>query len=270
MIRPELGTVQETLLLPLIGRAEISRRRSNLFNDKKAEEIIGQLDFNKKRAQRNMGEAGMLGMAVRALKMDKAIRDFVYHHPNATILNIGAGLDTAFWRVDNGRLRWFDLDLPDSIRLRNQFLPEGDRNRFISKSMFEYSWIDDLGDISDGLFIQVPGVLPYLEKQAVIDFFEHVSPRLPGTEIIFDVISELSAYFVNNAVNRSGMKGTRMDWGITDARKMTQWSPHIEVISQQGYFEDIDRKWSYLPTTNLLMYANDLFKVAQFFHLRFI
>jgi len=265
-----LGTVQETLLLPLIGRAEVSRQYTKLFVDRKAEEVIEQVDFDKRRARRNMGQAGMLGMAVRALKMDQAIRQFVYQHPHATILNIGAGLDTAFWRVDNGLIRWFDLDLPDSIQLRSQLLPEGGRNRFIAKSMFDYSWIDDLGDISKGLFIQIPGVLPYLEKEAVIDFFEYVAPRLTGAEVIFDVISELSKFLVNNAVNRSGMKGTRMDWGISDANKTKQWSDHIEVISQQGYFEDIDRKWNYFPTTNFLMSMNDLLKVAQFFHLRFI
>ena len=268
-IQPELGSVQMTLLLPLIGRAVFSRKEDGFFTDKKAEEIVGQLDFNKRKAKRTMGEAGMMAMTARAIKMDDAIRGFVYKHPDATVLNIGAGLDTAYWRVDNGRIKWIDLDLPDSIALRHQFLPPEGRNRFIAKSMFDYSWIDDLGDVSNGLFIQIPGVLPYIDKATVMEFFAHVPPKLPKAEIIFDVISEMSSKFVNLSVNMSGMKGTKMEWGITDAHEMKNWSPHIDVVDQQGYFKDVPRHWKHRPSTNVLMTLNDWWKVAQFFHLRF-
>lgn len=266
-IRPELGTVQGTLVLPLIGRATMSRRFGDFFSDAMAEDIVDRLDFDRGRARRYMGEAGMLAMAVRARKMDQAIRSFVYRHPYATVLNIGAGLDTAFWRVDNGHLRWIDLDLPDSIDLRRRFLPESERNRHVAKSMFDYSWIDDLGDVSEGLFIQVPGVLPYMDLADVKGFFMEIAPRLPGAEIIFDVISPTFRYFVNRAVQLAGMRRTRMDWGIADAREMAGWSPHMEVVSQEPYFRGIDR--SLWPTTRIAMEANDLLAVAQFFHLRF-
>jgi O-methyltransferase involved in polyketide biosynthesis len=268
-ISPELGPVQRTLLLPLIGRAEFSRRKSHHFLDRKAEEIAGRIDFDQRKARRTMGEAGMLAMAVRAEKMDRAIRAFTDRHPHATIVNLGAGLDTAFWRVDNGRIRWIDLDLPDSIDLRKRFLPASDRNTMLARSMFDYSWIDELGDTSGGLFIQVPGVLPYIDKGTVMDFFAEVPPRLPGAEIMFDVISRLSSRFVNFSVRLSGMKGTSMDWGISDALEMKKWSPHIEVVSQQGYFDGIPRTWRLRPGTNILMNLNDWWKVAQLIHLRF-
>lgn len=48
-------------------------------------------------------------------------------HPDAVIVNLGAGLDTTFQRIDNGRIFWYGLDLPDSIDLRKRLIPEGFR-----------------------------------------------------------------------------------------------------------------------------------------------
>jgi O-methyltransferase involved in polyketide biosynthesis len=33
---------------------------------------------------------------------------------------MGCGLDNRFERVDNGKIRWFDVDLPGSIAVRKK------------------------------------------------------------------------------------------------------------------------------------------------------
>ncbi len=269
-LRPELGAVQETLLLPLIGRVEISKRHKDFFYDEKAVEIFQKLQFDKKKAKRNMGEAGLLAMAVRAIKMDKAINDFILRHPNATILNVGAGLDTAYWRVDNGSIKWVDLDLPDSIELRNHFLPPSDRNPHLEKSVFDPSWIDDLGDISDGLFIQVPGVFPYIDRTTIIDFFKSIPQLLPKAEIIFDVVSTSGKFWITQGIKRSGMKGAELKWGINDAREILKWSNNVEIVKQQSYFDNIKRSSDFHIFTNIGMVMNDIIKLSQLYHLKFV
>ena len=269
-LRPELGTVQETLLLPLIGRVEISKRYPNFFKDEKAIELFQKLDFDKKKAKRNMGEAGLLAMAVRAIKMDKAIHDFITLHPKATVLNVGAGLDTAFWRIDNGSINWVDLDLPDSIELRKSFLPPSERNSHLAKSVFDLSWIDDLGDLSNGLFIQVPGVFPYIDKGTIVEFFKNAPQLLPNTEIIFDVVSTAGKFWVTQGIKRSGMKEANLKWGINDAREILKWSNNVEIVKQQGYFEDIEKSSDFHFFTNIGMIVNDIIKIGQLYHLRFV
>ena len=37
---------------------------------------------------------------------------------------MGYGLDTTFGWVDNGKLRWYDLGLPDVIELRSKFVAQ--------------------------------------------------------------------------------------------------------------------------------------------------
>ena len=38
------------------------------------------------------------------------------------MVHIGCGLDSRFERVDNGRVEWYDLDLPDVIEQRRKFM----------------------------------------------------------------------------------------------------------------------------------------------------
>ncbi|HBZ19782.1 MAG TPA: hypothetical protein DEO60_01525 [Bacteroidales bacterium] len=46
------------------------------------------------------------------------------------IKNIGCGLDTRFERIDNGKLKWFDIDFPEVIKLRGRFMNENSRRIF--------------------------------------------------------------------------------------------------------------------------------------------
>jgi hypothetical protein len=52
--------------------------------------------------------------------------EFIEKHPEATIVNIGCGLDTTFSRIDNGKIQFYELDLPDVIALRKNLRFEHD------------------------------------------------------------------------------------------------------------------------------------------------
>ena len=270
MIQASLTKVPRTLLLPLIARAEVSRWKNPELYDEKAIQLSDSLEYDKKKIIRNMLESGMLGLAVRAKKFDAAIRNFLKTHPKATILNIGAGLDTSFYRVDNGILTWFDLDLPESMELRKKLIPPPSRVTYIEKSMLDYSWIDDIGDISNGLFIQIPGVLPYFKEETVKEFLTTISARLPDAEIIFDVCSPMGKVVISERIKKSGMGDAPLEWGITRPEKITSWGPHIQLVNAERFFKDIPKKWSYSFKTWYLMSANDRYKVSQVFHFRFV
>ena len=62
-----------------------------------------------------------------ARMFDRYVEDFLATHPRGTVVEIGCGLDTGFDRVDDGRVRWFDLDLPDAVALRWRFFDDEPR-----------------------------------------------------------------------------------------------------------------------------------------------
>ena len=51
------------------------------------------------------------GVIARTLVFDELVKEFIGRNPTATIVNIACGLDTRFYRVDNGTITWYNLDL---------------------------------------------------------------------------------------------------------------------------------------------------------------
>lgn len=266
----QLGRVQETLLLPLVSRAVETTYQQPILNDKKSADIFAQLDVNKKKLLQNIREIGVYGLCYRAYKMDEVIRAFFKKHPKGKILSIGAGLDTTYYRCDNGTALWYDLDLPDSMELRKKLLPPPNKRvTYIEKSMFDYSWIEDIGDISNGLFIAIPGVLPYFKEEDVKLLLTTIAPKLKGAEVMFDVISEFGKFFVSIGIKRAGMKNAHLEWGILDPKKITAWSNHIELVKAHKFFEDISLSKQKIQTKSA-MFVNKIFDMTQMFHLRFV
>jgi len=54
-VKVELGTVQETLFIPLAGRARETRGRRPLLRDPKAAEILASVDFDTRKYGRGWG-----------------------------------------------------------------------------------------------------------------------------------------------------------------------------------------------------------------------
>ena len=150
-----LENVQKTLLLPLWGRAIEYQKKDPLILDKTANEMVTRLNYDFSQITNNVREISRLGWVARSLTFDKITKQFLEKHPKATIVNIGCGLDTTFDRIDNGKLIWYDLDLPDVIELRRKFIKEHSRRHFIVNSFLNYEWLEELVIEENILFIPI-------------------------------------------------------------------------------------------------------------------
>lgn len=266
----DLGPVQQTMLLPLAGRAEVTKWLPGFFEDPKANEIMQLLDFDKKKVIRGMSKPGLFGITVRAVKLDSWLKDYIYYHPHCKVVNAGAGLDTAFYRVDNGYIQWYDLDLPDAMALREKVFEPHPRVTRIAQSLFDLSWVDQVGAYPEGLIIQIPGVLMYFKQKEVKALFVELAAKLPGAHIIFDVTSHTARRVANQAVKRMGIDGTDMGWGITDAGEMEKWSRHIRVVKQEPYFQHVPN-WHLVPVwLRPVTTVMDSGQFIKMFHLEFV
>ncbi len=130
---PTLSGVAETLLLPLYLRAVESKRPDALIQDEKAVALIRQLNPDSTWIkQMKVDEEDMVGLVLRNRQFDDWAREFLARHPEAVVVHIGCGLDTRFDRLDNGKVEWYDLDLPEVIELRRQ--ADGGRGRALPPS----------------------------------------------------------------------------------------------------------------------------------------
>ena len=131
-----LDRIAQTLFIPLAARA-LARRLfpSQDFADPTAEAIAARIDYDLSRfeADRDM----LWGLVQRSLVLDDLLRRFLSRHPAAHVLSLGSGLSTQFERVDNGRLHWIDVDLPEVADLRRSLVPPHRRKRLVIASVTE-------------------------------------------------------------------------------------------------------------------------------------
>ena len=134
-----LGPVPETLLWTLWHRAVEARRPDRVLDDPLAVELVERIEFP---FVERFGDGERLSQwqALRARCFDDEIRRFLSRHPGDTVVALGEGLETQLWRVDDGRVRWVTVDLPEVIALRRELLPLHDRNRMIAASVLDHAW----------------------------------------------------------------------------------------------------------------------------------
>jgi len=120
-----LNGIPETLLIPLWAKAVETELSNPIIKDYKAVEMLEQIDYDFKKFDDEW--ATQISIAVRTEILDNTTKAFIHNNPDSVIVNIGCGLDNRYSRLDNGKIHWYDLDLPESIKLRKQFFKETDR-----------------------------------------------------------------------------------------------------------------------------------------------
>ena len=166
----ENNTVQETLVIPLYARLICSRYYPDLFADPEAEKICASLDYdfdNKGKAMESVaGKFGALEVAQRHYDLICEIRDYLKDHPNASIVNLGCGLDDSFAKTDNGSCRAYNIDLPDVITIRNDILGQKEREENLGCDLRDDAWMNQINK-ENGVIFFASGVFYYLKTDEV-------------------------------------------------------------------------------------------------------
>ncbi|SOD62974.1 O-Methyltransferase involved in polyketide biosynthesis [Streptomyces zhaozhouensis] len=226
--RPSLGAVQETLLIPLYGRAVEHRRPDAALTDPRAAELVDALDYD---FARFAELPSLTGSVLRTLLFDHWTRDFLGDHPAGTVVEIGAGLNTRFERTDNGRARWFELDLPDVAALRGAFFAETPRRTTLATSVTEPDWLEEVGREPGGArLFAAEAVLPFLPEAEVRALVGRIARRLPGTLLALDthtprLVADQDAH---DALSRTD---ARLRWGCADIEVVADWAPGSRVLA---------------------------------------
>lgn len=208
-IRPELNGVPETMLQSFYARAQYSRRKGHKFYDAKAVEIAEKLDYDFSKAARDsvMGS----GVIARTLVLDELVRDFIDKNPDCTVVNLACGLDTRAYRMDNGRIAWYDLDLPEVIALREQLFPASGRIAAISGSALSSAWTEEVRIRGRMLFI-IEGLTMYLTAAEVGRLLGVIREQFDDATVLMECISPLwvSRQGVERSIRDTGAK---FKWG---------------------------------------------------------
>jgi O-methyltransferase involved in polyketide biosynthesis len=212
-IAVDLSGVPETLLWNLGRRAAAARSRPSLLDDPRAIEVADRLQYDFADAS-----TGASWHAVRVATFDQAVRRFLRRHPAGTVVALGEGLETQFWRVDNGRVRWLGVDLPGTLDLRRQVLPDGPRQRSLAGSALDLSWAAEL-DPAEPVLVTAQGLLVYFTRAEVHQLIASMAERLPGAVFVFDVVPAKMLEFGRGASGSDHDRATELWTWLFDGQE---------------------------------------------------
>ncbi|KWX21683.1 methyltransferase [Mycolicibacterium wolinskyi] len=241
-VEPALGEVQETLLIPLYGRARDAAARRPVLHDRRAVELVDRIDYDFTK----FGGPSLSGSVLRSAIFDGWVRQYLDEHPDGTVVEIGTGLNTRFDRLDNGRVRWFDLDLPDTIAMRRQFFTARDRCTMLEGSVLDTDWFDavapDAGTAAPLLFV-IEAVLVYFTEEQARTVVTQLAERFPGSLLAFDTGG---ATMMRNQERNGSMKAVtaRMQWVCEDPRRLEAWG--VKLLDSRTFATpqpEVGRGW---------------------------
>ncbi|MFI1307888.1 class I SAM-dependent methyltransferase [Streptomyces sioyaensis] len=152
----------------------------------------------------------------RGRRFDAAVRAYLARHPQATVVALGEGLDTGFWRLDNGRLTWLTVVVPEAAAVRRMLLPDGPRRRTVACAAGDHDWLDAVREPRRGVVVTAPGVLMRLPPATVRALLAACAERFPGGALVFDALPRLTAALARRAAAApgGGRWSAPVRWGL--------------------------------------------------------
>ncbi len=234
--RITLSHEQETLLITLYTKAQPG---NPLFFDPRAQDILNQVDYDFTRLR--VPYKTVILVCQRAKKLDAIVCGFLAEHPNGVVLHLGCGLDSRFWRVDNGTVEWYDLDMPPVIELRQKFYPENERYHMIASTVTDMEWMAMVKASGRPVLVVAEGLLMYLSETDVKRLLLQLHEIFPACRLVADVFSRMTA---RSATQHPSLKktGAKIGWGIDDPLEIETWAPGFKLLEEWYFTQDPDLK----------------------------
>jgi O-methyltransferase involved in polyketide biosynthesis len=230
-----LTPVEQTALLTLSAHALDSRCRRPILCDSLAAEVAGRLnyDFDALRVPASV----RCPVALRAKMLDERVRTFTAEHPDAVVVDLGAGLDNRIVRSrPPATVDWYNLDLPAVIALRDAVLPAGRQEHSVAARIGDLGWADAIPADRPTMLI-ADGLTGFLSEPVTVSLFQTVTDHFRTGELAFNDygrVGRVSRTAMKLAPLRS-VKAFGPNWtnpGFADARRPEQWNPRLTLVEE--------------------------------------
>jgi len=235
----EKDSVQETLMIPLMGRVIAQKKFPNLINDPTAEKIIKKIDYDFSSQEKKMtslfGVYGALEVSQREYDLEWEINDYLKSNPKASVVNLGCGLDDLFNRVNNGECRGFNIDFEDVITARNELLPPLDNEKNIIHNINDTEWFSEIPHENGVIFVGL-GLFYYFTFDEVKSLFTKMTEHFTTGVIAFDITNKRGLkLMLKTLVKDSAISDIDSYFHIKDVNELESWTNNFKRVSSKSY-----------------------------------
>ena len=229
----KLSGVPETMLQTIYARAKESRGRGAI-HDAKAEELIEKLDYDFSLADKDT--AMHSGVIARTIVLDKLTKSWLAAHPGAVVINIACGLDTRCYRM-SGYAHWYNLDLPETMAVREKLLPEIGTISQIAMSAMD-DWGGEISELSEQnvpVLIVIEGLTMYLSEADVQRIFAVIAKRFCQATVFVETMNPMVVKrFKEKSIDANNAKFT---WGVKNGEALAELLPDCRFVEEHSLCE---------------------------------
>ena len=165
--------------------------------------------------------------------LDKLVSEYLAKNPGATVVNIACGLDTRCYRMA-GFKHWYNLDLPETIAVREKLLPESGNITQIAMSAMD-DWGKMVEESRTHVLIIIEGLTMYLSEADVQRIFAVIANRFDDVTVLVEIMNPMIVKrFKEKSIEGSNAKFT---WGIKDGKALAALMPNFRFVEEHGLTE---------------------------------
>ena len=265
----ELGVVEDTLYVPMLGRIYASKHCKHILYDEKALELEGKLPANVMESS-TQTQYTYLASASRSANMDRHIANFLKHEPDGVIVQLGVGLETTFYRDDDGYAQWYGVDLPHVIDYRRALLPDQERETCIAGDAFEPAWIEQVRSehAHAPLLITASGLFYYFEEERVLGLMRMLQ-GFGNVELLFDTVNKSGMTMMRKKHMKTvGHADAQMFFYVDSADDLAaKVGGGAKVLLEENFYAHISKSGLKF-STKASMVASDLLGMVKMVHLK--
>ena len=263
---PDFSTVEDTLFVPMLGRIYASEQFPNILNDQKALELKPQLPKDLK-GQDTQTQYTLMASAVRSTNMDRYIKNFMTREPEGVVVQLGCGLETTFYRDDDQKTVWYEVDLPDVIEYRTKLLGPSDRDRYIAADAFGEEWIQKVrADYpTEPVLVTASGLFYYFDEKTVLKLFRSLK-NYGNIEIVFDTVNSTGMKQMSKYMKQVGHEEASMYFYVDKAQDVAD-KIGGSVLNEEPYYAHTEKKGLKFMTSTS-MRVSDKCMMVKMVHLK--
>ncbi len=231
----QLTPVEQTAFLTEYARAVDSQWPRPILGDALAHDVVGEIDYDF--AGLGVQASVVCQTALRAKMLDDRVRDFIGRHPDAVIVDIGAGLDSGVYRVDPpATVDWYSVELPGMAALRDQVLPARPHSHTVAVSLADDRWPDAIPSDRPTMLI-ADGLFAFLSEPVIIGIFRRITNHFGSGELTFNDYGGIGAVtrLAIKMYPQKMFKDIGSQWGylgFKDAHHPQTWDPRMRLVEE--------------------------------------